>query len=88
MVSLSDYQSSKFLLIGFPTNTKIDIFMSFYKFMFRCACFLLVLKKLLLQLKNMKHNHSSTSESLEYTKPRTEKRHVPSFSMRMDVNRD
>ena len=35
----------------------------------------------------MKNNHSSTSDSLEHTKSCTKKRHAPSFSMRMDLNR-
>ena len=36
----------------------------------------------------MKNNHSSTSDSLEYTKSCTKRIHAPFFSMRMDVNRD
>ena len=45
-------------------------------------------KELLFQLKNVKNNHLSTSDSLEYTKSGTEKRHAPSFSMKMDLNTD
>ena len=34
----------------------------------------------------MKNSHSSTSDSLEYTKSCTKKRHAPFLSMRMDLN--
>ena len=57
------------------------------------AYFLLICKNLLFQLKNVKNNHSITSDSLEYTKSCTKKRHARPFVktapyMRMDLNRD
>ena len=39
-----------------------------------------ICKKLHFQLKNVKNNHSSTSNLLDYTKFCTKKRHAPSFS--------
>ena len=38
------------------------------------------MQKVDFQLKNVKNNHFSTSDLLEYTKSCTKKRHAPSFS--------
>ena len=88
MISFSDYQNSYFYWEGSLQTQKLVASLYFTNFCSDKHVFSSHAKSCFFQLKNVKNSHSSTSDSLEYTKSCTKKRHAPSFPMRVDLNRD
>ena len=87
MVSFSDYQNSIFI-DRVPYKHKNWELHGILQISVQISTFSPNMLKVAFQLKNVKNKNSSTSDSLEYTESCTKTRHVPSISMRMDLNRD